>query len=427
MKKLSIAVSILSVLNICSCTQKTPVLSDAPTGSDEPVTISLATLDNMSRTEKNLLTKMKDEHGVNVDIRFYAGSDTTNPSEMLNLDMISGDSPDVLYVPTQTMKNFIKTNCMTDLYPLLESSPSLSQKDFLPNVIQGLDVDGKLPAICDSFIICTAGAKSRIVGETAENWTPQQALDFINSMPPDTDLLYNSSKASDVPYYLIERLAREAVDYKKNVCSFKKGFQSLLVNMPSVQENYLTEKSLLDDTAFIEEITIWGIDNSVSQQIFEAFGGEDVTFVGYPSETGRGYFCEASTMLGVPEASAHKAEAFELVSLMISDISVNSYIQMGIPVLEKRIENDLKTSKYTATSINCPVNIRGEEVQMPEEKIQKVLDYIKNVDFNPYEVDKEVNGIVRQEFAKFLDNEITPQQCAETLDDRISLYLSETN
>lgn len=424
MKKVIIGVSIFLMLNAFSCEKKSETES-FPEVSGEPVTITLATFDNMSQTEKNLLTKMS-EQNINVEIRFYEGTDTSNPTKMLNLDMISGDCPDVLYVPTQTMRNCIKAGYMSDMSPLLENSPTLSKSDFLPNVIEGLEIDGKIPAVCDGFILSTAVAKTEIVGD-AENWTPKQAVDLYSSMPEDTAFLSYSNRLLDVSYYLTERLAIDAVDYQNNNCNFSGEYKKMLdfiEKNPKIMENgYIVPP----ENAFIKEVTIFGIDNSISLQVFADFQGENVTFIGYPSETGKGYITEACGMFGIPESCPHKSEAFELISLMMSDISANSYLRMGIPALEKRVQDDLKISKYTQSSINCPVNICGEEVQMPEEKIQEVIEYIKNINFNPYELDKEINDIIRQEFWKFLEGEVSPQECTNTLDNRISLYLSETN
>lgn len=434
-KKMIIAISVFLMFSSVSCEKKnSPEISgDIPEVSEEPTTIKLATFYNMSKTEKNLISKMKEKSGTNVDITYYNYTETSEPFELLNLDMISGDCPDVLCVPPQDMYNFIKAGYMSDMYPLLEKSPTLNKESFLPNVLSGLDVDEKLPAICDGFILSTAVAKTKIVGETAENWTPQQALELLNTIPEDTAFLAYSSKAVDVPYYLTERLAIDAIDYKNNTCNFDGEYKEVLnfiENSPEFLDFTHTdfaEYSLIDDTALIGEITIWGIDNSISCNTFQNFNGEDITFVGYPSETGKGYLTEGSTMFGIPEICTQKEEAFELISLMISDVSVNSYLNMGIPALEKRVQDDLKTSKYTQTSINCPVNINGEEVQMPEEKIQKVMDYIRNITFEPYNQNTEINNIVRQEFSRFLNKEISAQECTDILNNRLSLYLSETN
>ena len=423
-KKLLIVISLLLVLNAFSCERKSEVNSveSATENPTETPSISLATLYNPSQTEKNLIKKMS-EQNINLDVRFYGSSDTSDASEMLNLDMISGDCPDVLHIPAQDMKICVKSGYMTDLYPLLESSPTLKKDDFLPNVIAGLDVDGKLPAICDGFILSTAVAKTEIVGNDAENWSPKQALDLFRNTPADTNFLKHSPRPSDVSYYLTECLAVEAVE----ACDFGGEYRKMLdfiAETPEITGNEMTEYS---ENGIIEEVTIFGINNSISLQIFADFQGKDVTFVGYPSENGKGYIAEANTMFGIPEISPNKDTAFEVISLMMTDISANSYLRMGVPALEKRIQDDLKVSKYTQTSINCPINIGDEEVQMPEEKIQQVLDYIRNIDFDPYQANAEISSIIRQEFWKFLNNEITAQECSDTLNNRISLYLSETN
>lgn len=171
MKKLLIFITMLAMLNTVSCNEKNketdstaPTSSESATDNNEtPLTV--ATTIDLSQVKNQITKKMS----CDVDIKYYPYSEETDSFELLYLDMISGNTPDVVYSITDDISKLVKKGYMTDMYPLMEQSENLKKEDFLPNVLKGLDVDGKLPAICNEWSLLTAVAKTENVGENMEN------------------------------------------------------------------------------------------------------------------------------------------------------------------------------------------------------------------------------------------------------------------
>ncbi|MDE6833079.1 MAG: extracellular solute-binding protein [Ruminococcus sp.] len=434
MKKISMIIALLAVLNICSCGQKTEdITPPAPTAppveeeTAETKTLNVASImNNFSQVKKEIDKKMS----CDVNIKFYPGGDNSDPFELLNLDIISGEDIDVVYAGADDMRQFIKNDYLTDLYPLMEQSETLKKDDFLPNVLKGLEVDGKLPAICDSWILYTAVAKTENVGENMENWTPEQALNAFYNMPDGMENFLNYAWMEyDIPNYLIKRVAVDAVDYKNNTCDFGGAFLEMLEsinNLPEFQPyDPVGNDNLIKNRSLVSDIYLTGIDAIFTQWTYADFGGDDVTFIGYPSETGKGYVTDASSAIGILETSSEKQEGYEFIKLMLNDKSINKMVSM--PVTEKNITDQLKESKYNNMSVHCPRNLpdSNEQIEISEEAIEKFVEYIRNVEFEPY-TSEEVERIVLEEYHKCYAGEITPQQCADNLNNRVSLYLSET-
>ncbi|MCM1314476.1 MAG: extracellular solute-binding protein [Prevotella sp.] len=434
MKKILIIVAVLAMLNTYSCSEKTKEINipaptvEEPSETDEKTTLNIATTIDLSQVKGQIINKMS----CDVNIKFYPGSDETDPFEMLHLDMISGEDIDVVYSSTDDMIQLIKNDYMTDIYPLMEQSETLKKEDFLPNVLAGLEIDSKLPAICDEWILFTAVAKTENVGENMENWTPEQAFEAFNNMPEDMTFLDNEWKEYDRLNYFIKRVAFDSVDYRNNTCDFGGAFMETLDginNLPAFQPyEFLGNDNLIKNRSLVSDIYLFGINSTLTQQIYAGFGGADITFVGYPSETGKGYVTDVFSMLGILETSSAKQEGYEFIELMLNDNSINKDLMYSMPITEKNLTDQLNESKYNQSSVNCPQYLPDgiEQVQISEKALKQAVEYVRNVEFEPY-TSYEVERIVSEEYHKCYSGEISSQQCADNLNNRISLYLSETN
>ena len=432
MKKLLIFMTMLAMLNTVSCSEKNKDETPAPSVSESSTdnnktTLTVATTIKLSpAVEKEISKKMS----CDVDIKSYPYSEETDPFELLHLDMISGEIPDVVYATTDDMTKLINRGYMADMYPLMEKSETLRKEDFMPNVLAGLEKDGKLPAICDDWKIFTAVAKTENVGENMENWTPAQALKAFNNMPEDMSFLEHEWKEYDRENYLIYRVGIDAVDYKNNTCDFGGAFMEMLGNvnnLPEFQPYNEYEYAIINNHALISEVQLFGINCGITQSLYCYFGGEDITFVGYPSESGKGYVTDAFSMMGILSASKNQEKAYEFISLMLNDNSINKGMMYSMPITEKQLDEQLNATKYNALSVNCPQYLpySDEEVQIPKELLDKTVDYIRNVEFEPY-INNTVENIVREEYHKCFAGEATPQECADILNNRVSIYLSES-
>ena len=78
-------------------------------------------------------------------------------------------------------------------------------------LLEGLTVEGELPAVIDSFFIETAAVKKKFAGEEYENWTPEQAMQFYNGLSEDMDFI--DSAGEELAGYMLENIAKECIDF----------------------------------------------------------------------------------------------------------------------------------------------------------------------------------------------------------------------
>lgn len=375
----------------------------------------------------------------------------TKAMQAMKMDMISDNSPDIIagLHPTD-MAEFLQKDAFADMYELMDTYDGVKREDFLPNVLEGLEVNGEIPAITESFTIRTAVAKTKFVGEEAENWTPEQAIEAYKKYSEQMQYIGMTDSEDALSDYMLLKASRNCVNAADYTCNFiNTEFTSLLdflhenpsqgtypvdytTMTPSEFDAFFAERDMqmYNDKSLIYCTYISDFDQAVGKDLYARFGGEDITFVGYPSEDGNGAVTEASWMFGISERSENKEAAWSFINSLFEDEAQRDFYgtNTGIPVIKKYLDEQ-KNNKDTEDvhSIYSPLVVPGDhEISMniTEEAVQKYYDYILSVEFEPYR-DFRVEEIIREECAAALAGEKSAEEVAEILQGRVEIYLSE--
>lgn len=365
--------------------------------------------------------------------------------ETLQRDMISGDCPDVIISNGDFIMTMLDDGYFTDLYPLMDAG-SVTRDAFLPNILEGFERDGKLPAISSTFVLSTAAAKTEYIAKDYESWTLEEMNTLCETLPDNMQLLNIQHTKTDLPNYMLYKIIRDSVDFESNVCDFHSAFLDAFefIDSHNIEHNIseMTETEQLEvyereadglkkGTALLSEINISGINAHVGQQIYDDFGGADITYAGYPSDNGCGAVAETETMqmYAILENSDCKEGAWEFICGFFSEgYLLNETVNMrGIPVIESVIDSAMEYNKWNNLSINSPFSqtLDGEILSQIDEKSKQALkDYIMGVEINPY-FDTQLIHIAREEYIAVINGEKSPEEAADLLENRISLYLNE--
>ncbi len=449
----ALTLSALTLGTLASCSKKK---SENIIDSQE----SSASAQETESTEKKKLTVAVTEHNSDMSdrIRWFNTSHENIELELINYhvntndesyyddaftmlkaDMISGNTPDIVAIPSDEMYVFVTNSYLADLYPLMDASNGIKREDILPNVLEGLEYKDVLPAICSDFYIMTAVAKSSNISIPEGGFTLDKAAELYNSIPKDCDMLYKMWEGSDfsdgntLETFIMRKIIRDCVDYENSACNFGdtfrkaieflKGKDFLATNLAADPNNEISAEqwSLINDKTFINCTAITGMNAYLSQEVCGIFGGEDITYVGYPSENGSGAITETVIMYGILDDCKYKKEAWEFISYQLDSAQ-------NIPVLTEKLEKQAESTKTDGFALRKPHSLPYPEnnttVTISDEIVQKTLDYIKNIEFNPY-YDTQVNNIIREEYMAVLNGEQSIDECVEILESRISIYLSE--
>ena len=323
--------------------------------------------------------------------------------------------------------------------------------------VESLTVDGKLPAVVDSFMIKTAIAKTKFVEEKYNNWTPDEAMSFYEKY--DGQMAFIDDNNELLADYMLKLLGRNCIDYENCTCDFSGDFLDVLsfcaehpVNekaipdfsrMSDIDRNAYTDDELtrgMRDAQLVFPITITGLNSEFADNAYVRMNKEDITFVGMPSTDGNGTYAMVSAATAVPygilKSSANKEAAWKLVCHILRHRKKLETYQndctRGIPVLKSQFDFDAELSESYSVSINGTFSnhVRGmqneEPFYIPDDVKEKLKDYILNVKFNIY-TQSVVDEMIDEECKPVLAGERTPEQAVEILKNRISLYLSENS
>lgn len=376
----------------------------------------------------------------------YDSSDGMNnfdeAMKRIQVDIISGNAPDIIAAVPSKMLSMINGGYMTDIYPLMENYDGVKKEDFLPNVLEALNFDGKLPAVCNSFSIETVVAKTKFVGEDSADWTLEQAIDCFENLPKDTDFSIPPFEGGVSPFnsIILTKLGHDSINCKTNTCQFSEDFRRAVNYINSQGEIEIINKRVydkiyIDDYAVAAPVRLTGFNSILAYDIYAQFGGEDITFVGYPSTNGCGAITYSSEMFGILESSQNKEAAWEFLNQLF-DYSktspLGSDLYYSFSVLSDAFEIPAKDNdQYSSFALKLPQRASFSEnpeddMVIDDATIQKTLDYIKNLKFDFY-YDGNLDNIINEEVGEMLGGTRSAEECIDMLENRISIYISEKN
>lgn len=454
----ALTLSVMTLGTLVSCGNKTK--QDSSDGKTE-VTIGFVSYTENAMLSDAILSfnSSQSEYEI-ISVNYFELAEGSEDIEaqavnLLNLDLVSGKALDIIAVQSEIMSNLIKKDMFTDLYSLMEKYDGVKMEDFLPNILEGFEINGKLPAVSDGFAIHTAIAKTELVGENAENWTIKQMYDVYSSLPDGTGLTGLQDSRQSVHEYIIPTAIQSSLNTIDSTCDFiNSDFISALdfaCEFPDIsyydeQYSSLTDKEdrermladqnrYIDNSALIYATTITDFGLMAGQSIYTYFGGEDITYVGYPSPDGNGARTSCACLYGIPENSSNKEVAWKFISYLLTyDENLSEYKSSctgGIPVIRDlldRLKDDKNTedsySIYSAALFEEDVYWTLSDNYITDEAVHELYDYICRIKFNPYS-DENLINMVTEETESVLSGESTAEQCAEIVQDRAETYLSE--
>lgn len=357
----------------------------------------------------------------------------------LEIDIISGNIPDMVWINTNEINKLSSKGAFADLYEFMDNDRKFSRDTFLQNYLEATETNGHLYSIAPTFLIKTIAAKSKLVRET--NWTFDEFKAVYDSHSDDMELFETANNRIAVFDFLTNSCA-DFFDYGTHSCSFDSDdFINILefsAQFPSVDEYDFEKSSCRNETALLSLLFINSFrDINVQKQgIF----GEDMTFAGFPSENGNGSVILLPNQFAIMENSDNKDGAWEFIKSFLSDDNFRQNAD-GIPVTEigfniamdEALErpyyiDDLSGKKMymDETGVDSYTNQIINNISPMTESEQKVYEqFVRSINIASSAGDRVIESIVREERDAFFAGECSAQQCADRIQTRVSIMLSE--
>lgn len=373
---------------------------------------------------------------------YETDDDMSAGANKLNTDIVSSNAPDILVLDNDMpVDSYIAKGLFEDMTDYFNNDEELSKKQFIEamNVFKN---DGKMYKLVPAFSIETVVASTKYAGADNDyTWT----IDELEKVAKDTGVEYKNifgTLSRDEVFDMAMTLAgSQFIDWENLKCSYdSEAFVHLLefINEFPVElkeEDYETDTSAYwrEGLSLAERIYLTSFSdyNYAKKGVF----GEDVSFVGFPSDNGSGSCITPTLQLTMSSNSKVKDGCWEFMRYFLTDEYQNT-IDGNWPVSMDKI------NELAAAAKKKPVYIdeNGKEQEyddtyyigdseiiidpMTDDEVNAVLDYVNSVTQVGSYNDAVIN-IIQEEAAAFFSGQKSAKEVADIIQSRVQIYVNE--
>jgi ABC-type glycerol-3-phosphate transport system substrate-binding protein len=402
-------------------------------------TIQDAIIDFNRKSDTYRIT-LVDYSSYNTDDDYEAGY------KQLDLDVISGNCPDIISLEYGSVDKYISKGVLADMASLIEQDDSISMDDLLSGPLQAYTKDGKLYGMPQYFYLDTMFASKMLVGDRT-SWTMSEMGDVIESLDEDTKVMSYWTNESFLTQMTYMNMG-DFVDYGTASCSFdSEEFQRLL----EVSKKLPTQDELYGDD---DEISVWNDEwqevqngNSLMVEDFisyvyavrEFYGlyTEDNGFVriGFPTSSGNGAKLSVSGGMAISASSSHQEGAWEFIKTMLADdiqtsswglpVTVAAFDELMADAMEQSyyMDGDEKVY-YDQTSYIGETQYTVEPVTQAQ--LDELKEYINGASISG-NYDTDIIDIITEEAAAYYSGDKSVEEVTKLIQNRVTIYLGETS
>ncbi|MCQ2523648.1 MAG: extracellular solute-binding protein [Lachnospiraceae bacterium] len=397
---------------------------------------------HFNKTNENYRIRVIDYSSYNTEDDWDAGS------KKFNSDVASGKGPDIVIASdSTTIHNYISKGLYYDMNSLLDNDPEIKREDLFPNVIKMGSYDGKLYEIIPSFYIETVVGKKSILGDR-QGWTMKEMMEFEKTIPEKSSLIMGVTRNEFVNNMLAVN-SSVYVDMASGKCSFDsddfRGLLEYAKTLPEGDDDYYNqleeegfwesyEEMWLSNRAILMPTTIYSLSDY--NQILKGYIGEDITFIGYPSEDRKGSSAYYYFSLGISSKCPSPESAWEFVRTYLLAEYQNGLQYNGVPISMSAFDEIAKKAMnrnagggdedilYEDTDT---FYINGEYITikpLTADEIKKYKDFILTVDKSQGSL-SDVDLIIDEETQGYFQGDKSLDDVVKNIQGRVQLFISE--
>lgn len=343
--------------------------------------------------------------------------DTKTAITRLNTDIISGKCPDLMLFSELSPFAYINKGYVMNLNQLIDNDTEIKREDIA--ILKQLEVGDGVFYLSNTFMIETLVALNSEFGD-ATGWTLDKYLEIEKNMPPDSETLYNNTKAQFLRQ-ISARYMRSAVDWETGTCDFdNEVFISILEASNRIKENPENPKDMdftygsvrVAKKTLVAAVT-WS--ETVSKFAYEEkMANCRLSFIGWPTVDGScGSDIHIFSPVGICSQTKSPEACWDFLKFMLKDVDIDSpgRLPVYMPYLQKQIEK---------AKLEAPPG----GAKMTDEDVQRFLALLNAID-NVAIYDETVLGIIDEEASAFFAGDKTAEETAEVIQSRVKLYVSE--
>ena len=417
-------------------------------------TLEIAYADCDNNLRKNIVAFNKAHPDIRIVEKNYSadGTDVETATRNLLNDILNGlYKPDIITAETvnEMIVQIYRNGLYTDLYPLMGEE---LKNDLLGCVTRTFETDtGELWAVGTNLMIDTLTGPRKLLGNRT-GLTVTEMLDLAKSLPEDVVLIEDLCKQRNLSSWLGKNWHRLFIDEETNTCRFDSDeFIGLLEYLDTLPKTWEDANKLLAD--YEEPGNRWAAyqtgHGALTQNFISHVGSwvvrehrffdSNLVCIGYPTAEGK----NGSTVDMMPYVITSFCEMPELAWDFLESILLPDNFQTfgaRLPALRSQVEQICTDAYNWYFDVNptggLGSGLLSDKPEVTPGKIRylfteqherEFLDFLDNIAGQPISTlsDDVITEILTEEITSFFGGAKTAEECANVIQSRVSIYLSE--
>ena len=375
-------------------------------------------------------------------------------SDDLRNDILTGDAPDMFIGREDDVFRYTNLGAFMGLDELHEKYGGLSRDDLLPNIAESYTYKGDIYGIPTDFKLDRIFlADKDVISRDDAFWDFDRFFEVYDSMPEDMYLTTQYSWMQDpMSVFCGMYMYEDFIDFEDNSCNFdcddfirRLEFCRNARLLPPLGEDFYQNATPQEHSMSIEENSfmlknkeamignMWmgNLHDFISSAAEYHYSISDVTILSTPSDKGCATFGVNEGFYSILRNSNCPEGAWAYLNYIMDDDRITSKTYtMQLPVTKvsynywmNRWREDLNMRKEDK------MNYDGYEITystvLSDEDFEYLNTLLTTATASISGMDEELRKIIMEETERYFNDECSAEQCAEMLDNRVSIFLSE--
>lgn len=405
------------------------------------ITLGVLDVGETSDLEKIISYYNTNNETIEIEMKSYADYSSCITEEDYNqeykraktafaLEIMSSNSPDILLLPPEMIRDLEKDAALEDLNLLLSKDSTINESLFIPAFWKSQEnEEGNRSYVCP--FVCLSGFL------TPAKWNLQNPYSYqeISEIADKNDMkIIDLENSSSMLAMFYPSLQHAFIDFDSRKTDFSgTDFEAFLLWSKEYGAQKAGQTSGSDSVLY--PTTIMNFEYFLSR--YSSYNNV-LDYVGYP-DCGDGLIIEEKYLFSISDNSDQKEEAWSFVSFLLSDTVQNMSREWGaemIPIqisaCDNMIANSIKRYKNGKASVVVMDQNQASPIyrELTEEDFEDArkgyLDLIyQAVKTNPS--DQNIFTILLEECAPYYEGDKSVKETVDSIQGRVQLYLSEDN
>ena len=389
--------------------------------------------------------------------QFNTDEDYSAGLTKLTTEIMSGNLPDILSLQGMPYQQLAAKGLLEDLYPYIDADAEIKRDDFLPNVLQALEENGKLCSTISTFNIVTLAGAAQIVGDKP-GWSYSDVVAALARMPEGCTVLDQFTTSGDILRDMLTIDADYYIDWATGQCRFdSKEFADLLTfsklfpnafdSMNFNWDEYQSDNARISEGKQLLTRLYLGSFDDITRTEAE-FGG-NITYIGFPTASGVGSYLNVSSGYAMSANCADKDAAWQFLRGFMTEKGLDTQgYYWGFPANRSLLEKQLKEAMTIEYEKDENGNYRldpdtGERIpiarggfwtdgmdepkpyySLTQEQADKVMEVI-NTATKLYSQNTAVLDIITEQTDAFFAGQKTAEEVGKLVQGKMNIYVNE--